>query len=291
MRHNTLGGKMFDIFNYVFLAIVAMVMIIPIMYIVAGSFASDSEISARAFFIIPEHITFNAYEYVFKDNALPRSLGVSAFVTVAGTIVNLLFTLTLAYALSRRQMLGRTLFLNMIIFTLVFSGGMIPTYLVVKSLGLLNSYLALMLPVAINTYNLIVVKSFFQELPAEVLEASRIDGCTDLSALWHIVLPLSKPVIATFALFYAVEHWNDFFNALLYMNDSHKWPMQVLLRQIVLLATGSLDMSTYDPTYVKPPDQSIKMAVVVVGTIPILILYPFLQKYFAKGVMIGAVKG
>jgi putative aldouronate transport system permease protein len=291
MRHNTLGGRIFDVCNYVFLALVALAMVVPLLYIVAGSFASDSEISARAFFIIPEHVTWNAYEYVFKDNSLPHSLLVSVFVTVCGTIVNLLFTLTLAYALSRKQMPGRTLCINLIIVTLVFGGGIIPTYLVVKSLGLLNSYLALMLPVAINTYNLIVVKSFFQELPAEVLEAGKIDGCTDLRALWHIVLPLSKPVIATFALFYAVEHWNDFFNALLYISDTKKWPMQVLLRQIVLLASGDLNMSTFDETYVKPPDQSIKMAVVVVATVPILLVYPFLQKYFAKGVLIGAVKG
>jgi putative aldouronate transport system permease protein len=291
MRHNTLGGKIFDGFNYLFLAMVAMVMIVPLLYIIAGSFASDSEISSRAFFIIPEHATLNAYKYVFKDNTLPRSLMVSIFVTVFGTIVNLLFTLSLAYALSRKHMPGRTLFINLIILTLVFNGGLIPTYLVVKNLGLLDSYLVLMLPVAINTYNLIIIKSFFQELPAEILEAARIDGCTDLRALWHIVLPLSKPIIATFSLFYAVEHWNDFFNALMYMNDMKKWPLQVLLRQIVLLATGNLDIAMDDATYVKPPDQSIKMAVVVVGTVPILLIYPFLQKYFAKGVLIGAIKG
>lgn len=291
MRYNTLSGKMFDAANYVFLALVALSMILPIMYIVAGSFASEAEVTSRAFFLIPKTITFNAYEYVFKDNALPRSLLVSVFITVAGTAVNLFFTFTMAYALSRRYMVGQSIVMNMIVFSMLFSGGMIPTYLVVKSLGLLDSYLAVMLPTAISAFNLIVVKSFFQEIPNELLESARIDGCTDLGVLWRIVLPLSKPVIATFALFYAVGHWNDFFNALLYLNDAKKWPMQVLLRQIVLLATGNMDMSTMDPTYVKPPDQTIKMAVIVVATLPILLVYPFLQKHFAKGVMLGAVKG
>ncbi|GAA4852817.1 carbohydrate ABC transporter permease [Paenibacillus vulneris] len=291
MRHNTLSGKLFDAANYIFLAVVALSMILPIMYIVAGSFATEIELSNRAFFIIPKTVTLNAYEYVFKDNALPRSLLVSVFVTVGGTLVNLFFTFTMAYALSRRYMVGRNVVMNMVVFSMLFSGGIIPTFLVVKSMGLLNSYLAVMIPTAISAFNLIVIKSFFQEIPNELIESARIDGCTDLGVLWRIVLPLSKPVIATFALFYAVGHWNDFFNALLYLSDAKKWPMQVLLRQIILLATGSMDMSTMDPQYVKPPDQSIKMAVIVVGTLPILLVYPFLQKHFAKGVLLGAVKG
>ncbi|CAN7681460.1 carbohydrate ABC transporter permease [Paenibacillus sp. LjRoot153] len=290
-RHLSVGEKLFDIANYLFLAIVALAMILPVMYIVAGSFASDLEIGSRSFFLIPKDITFDAYKFVFKDNTLPRSLGVSVFITIGGTLVNLFFTFTMAYALSRSHMIGRNVFMNLIIFTMVFSGGIIPTYLVVKSLGLLNTYWAVMLPVAINAFNLIVIKSFFQEIPNELIESARIDGCNDIGVLWRIILPLSKPVIATFALFYAVAHWNDFFNALIYLSDAKKWPMQVLLRQIVLMATGSLEMGTYDPTYVKPPDQSIKMAIIVVGTLPILLVYPFIQKYFAKGVLIGAVKG
>ncbi|WP_419182234.1 carbohydrate ABC transporter permease [Paenibacillus radicis (ex Xue et al. 2023)] len=291
VRQSSLGGKIFDTANYLFLAVVALMMILPVMYIVAGSFASEIEIGSRSFFLIPKSFTLNAYQYVFKDNALPRSLLVSVFVTVAGTIVNLFFTFTMAYGLSRRNMIGRNIMMNLIVFSMVFSGGMIPTYLIVKSMGLLNSYWAVMLPTAINAFNLIVVKSFFQEIPNELIESARIDGCNDLGVLWRIVLPLSKPVIATFALFYAVLHWNDFFNALLYLSDSKMWPMQVLLRQMILLASGALDMSTMDLTYVKPPDQSIKMAVVVVGTLPILLVYPFIQKHFAKGVLLGAVKG
>lgn len=290
-RHQTYSEKAFDIFVYVFLAIVALTMILPILYIVAGSFASDAEIGRRAFFLIPQEVSLNAYKFVFKDNTLPRSLLNSVIVTVGGTAVNLFFTLTMAYALSRKHLTARGFFTKMVIFTMMFSGGIIPTYLVVKNLGLLNSYWAVMLPTAINAFNLIVVKSFFEEIPNEVIESARIDGSNDIGVLWRIVLPLSKPVIATFALFYAVAHWNDFFNALIYLTDAKKWPMQVLLRQIVLLATGAMDMQMVDPTYVKPPDQSIKMAVIVVGTLPILLVYPFLQKHFAKGVLLGAVKG
>ncbi len=175
-RHSSVGEKLFDIANYLFLAVVALTMILPVMYIVAGSFASDLEIGSRSFFLIPKDITFDAYKFVFKDNTLPRSLLVSVFITVGGTLVNLFFTFTMAYALSRRHMIGRNIVLNMIIFTMVFSGGIIPTYLVVKSLGLLNSYWAVMLPVAINAFNLIVVKSFFQEIPNELIESARIDG-------------------------------------------------------------------------------------------------------------------
>ena len=290
MKHHTLGSKIFDSANYIFLTLIALIMLVPILYIVAGSFASEAEVSSRAFFIFPKTFTLNAYEYVFKDNTIPRSLLVSLFITVTGTMINLFFTMTMAFALARR-VVGNKIVMNMIVFSMLFNGGLIPTFLVVKSLGLIDNYLALMLPVAISAFNLIVVKSFFQEIPAEVVESAKIDGCNDLGILWRIVLPLSKPVIATFALFYAVGLWNDFFHAMMYINDSAKWPLQVILRQIVLLASGNLDMSTTDLEYIKPPDESIKMAVIVVGTLPILMVYPFLQKHFAKGVMLGAVKG
>lgn len=182
--------------------------------------------------------------------------------------------------------------MNLVIFTILFSGGLVPTYLIVKSLGLIDSYAAVILPGAISAFNLIIIKNFFQELPPGLEESARIDGCNDLGVLWRIVLPLSKPVIATFGLFYAVGHWNNFFNALLYLNDHTKWPLQVLLREIVLLSQLAVgDLNNMDPNFVKPPEQSIKMAVIVVGTIPILMVYPFLQKHFAKGVLLGSIKG
>lgn len=290
--YNSPAGRVFDIFNYVMLGILGILTVLPFLYIIGNSFATEAEITARSFFLIPKVFSFSAYEYIFSSSTIFRSIGVSIFVTVAGTLVNLFFTLTMAYPLSRSDFWGRNVMMNMVIFSMLFGGGMIPTYLVIRGLGLLDSYWALMLPGAISAFNLIVVKNFFQQMPPGLEEAARIDGCSDLGVLWRIVLPLSKPVIATFALFYAVGHWNNFFSALLYISDSDKWPLQVMLRQIVLLSQASVgDMANMDPNFVQPPEQSIKMAVIVVGTIPILLVYPFLQKHFAKGVMLGSIKG
>ncbi|WP_037287919.1 carbohydrate ABC transporter permease [Saccharibacillus sacchari] len=289
---NTPGGRVFDVFNVVVLGLLGILTVLPFLYIVGNSFATEAEITGRSFFLIPREFSLSAYEYIFSSSTIFRSIGVSIFVTVAGTFINLFFTMTMAYPLSRSDFWGRSTLMNIVIFSMLFSGGMIPTYLVVRSLGLIDSYWALMLPGAISAFNLIVVKNFFQQMPAGLEEAARIDGCTDLGVLWRIVLPLSKPVIATFALFYAVGHWNNFFSALLYINDSDKWPLQIMLRQIVLLSQGTVgDMANMDPNFVQPPEQSIKMAVIVVGTIPILLVYPFLQKHFAKGVMLGSIKG
>ncbi|CAI6082987.1 L-arabinose transport system permease protein AraQ [Paenibacillus sp. JJ-100] len=290
--YNSSAGKVFDVFNYVMLGLLGILTVLPFLYIIGNSFATEAEITERSFFLIPKVFSFSAYEYIFSSSTIFRSIGVSVFITVAGTLVNLFFTLTMAYPLSRSDFWGRNVLMNMVIFSMLFGGGMIPTYLVIRGLGLLDSYWALMLPGAISAFNLIVVKNFFQQMPPGLEEAARIDGCSDLGVLWRIVLPLSKPVIATFALFYAVGHWNNFFSALLYISDSEKWPLQVMLRQIVLLSQASVgDMANMDPNFVQPPEQSIKMAVIVVGTIPILLVYPFLQKHFAKGVMLGSIKG
>jgi len=181
--------------------------------------------------------------------------------------------------------------INGIIFCMLFSGGMIPTYLLVKSLGMLDTYWALWLPGAISPFNLFIVKNFFQQLPKELEDAAKIDGCSDLGVFIRIVLPLSMPIIATFALFYGVGHWNAFFSALLYINDSSKWPIQVTLRNIVMLSSGIMsNLAQFDPNFV-PPQESLKMAVIVISTVPILAVYPFLQKYFVKGILIGSLKG
>ncbi|CAH1201161.1 MULTISPECIES: carbohydrate ABC transporter permease [Paenibacillus] len=289
---NSPAGRVFDVFNYILLGILGILTVLPFLYIIGNSFATEAEITERSFFLVPKVFSLSAYEYIFSSSTIFRSIGVSIFITVAGTLVNLFFTMTMAYPLSRSDFWGRNLIMNMVIFSMLFGGGMIPTYLVIRGLGLLDSYWALMLPGAISAFNLIVVKNFFQQMPPGLEEAARIDGCSDLGVLWRIILPLSKPVIATFALFYAVGHWNNFFSALLYISDSSKWPLQVMLRQIVLLSQASVgDMANMDPNFVKPPEQSVKMAVIVVGTIPILLVYPFLQKHFAKGVMLGSIKG
>lgn len=291
-QNETIGSRIFDVCNYLFLTLYAIIAIIPFLYVIAGSFATEIEHARRAFFLIPKEVNFDAYRYIFSSNTLSRSFLVSVFITVVGTMINLFFTLTMAYPLSKKYLVGRNWFMNAIIFCMVFSGGMIPGYLLVKNLGLLDTFWALWLPGAISPFNLFVIKNFFQGIPAELEESARIDGCTDYQVLVKIVLPLSKPVIATFALFYAVGHWNQFFNALLYINNYKKWPLQVMLRSIVILSSGMLgDYSQLDPEFVTPPEEAVKMAVIVVGTLPILIVYPFLQKHFVKGVLIGSIKG
>jgi putative aldouronate transport system permease protein len=290
--YRSAAGTAFDVFNYVFLGVFAIAAILPFVYVISGSFATDAELTKRAVFLIPETFSVAAYNFIFSTNTIMKSIGVSMYVTVIGTVVNLFFTVTMAYPLARRSLMGRNTVLNLVVFSMLFGGGMIPTYLVIRELQLIDSYWALILPGAISAFNLIIVKNFFQELPPGLEEAAKIDGCTELGLLWRIVLPLSKPVLATFTLFYAVGHWNDFFAALLYINDPMKWPLQVLLRQIVLLSQAAAgDINAMDPNFVKPPDQSIKMAVIVVGPVPILLVYPFLQKHFAKGVLIGSIKG
>ncbi|AZV48662.1 ABC transporter permease [Bacillus halotolerans] len=288
--HNTKAGRVFDVCNILFLGGVGAITILPFLYIIAGSFATEAELAQRSFFIFPKTFTLDAYRYVFSTPTFIRSMGVSIFITVVGTAVQLFFTFTMAYPLAKRHVKGRNLLLNLVIFSMLFSGGMIPTYLVVKSLGLLDSYWALILPMAINPFNLIIIKNFFQQLPQELEESAKIDGCSEIGVFWRIALPLSKPVIATFALFYAVGIWNDFFHALLYINDSAKWPLQMVLRQVTILSDlTATNGDTMQNTI--PPEQGIKLAVIVIATIPILAVYPFLQKHFAKGMLIGSVKG
>ncbi|MBR6185680.1 MAG: carbohydrate ABC transporter permease, partial [Clostridia bacterium] len=214
-------------------------------------------------------------------------------ITVCGTLINLFFTITMAYALSKKYLRGRNILLNLVIFSMFFSGGMIPGFIVVSSwLKMRGTYWALLLPGAISAYNMLIVKNFFQGIPQELEESANLDGCNDLGTLIRIVLPLSLPVLATFGLFYAVGHWNSYFSAMIYLTNDKMYPLQLILRNIIVTAEASAgDMNLMDPNFVEPPKQSIKMAVIVVATVPIMCVYPFLQKYFVKGVMVGALKG
>lgn len=287
--HNTKPGKVFDFINIIFLGIAAIITLLPFVYVVAGSFATESELARRAFFVFPETFTLEAYRYIFTSEAFIRSIIVTIGVTAVGTLVQLFFTFTLAYPLAKRQLRGRKLLINMVVFAMLFSGGMIPTFLVVQALGLVDSYWALMLPNAINPFNLIIIKNFFQNFSVELEESAKIDGATEIGIFWRIVLPLSKPILATFALFYAVGIWNDFMSPLLYLNDSSKWTLQLLLRQVTISSDPNA-LGSLDPDYI-PPAEGMKLAIIVIATLPIMTIYPFLQKHFAKGLLIGSVKG
>lgn len=289
IKRKSLGDIVMDVVIYFLLTILAILMVIPFIYVIAASFATESEILSRPIFLIPDNPTLAAYQRIFDMNdmgkTVVRSLGISIGVTAVGTVINLFFTTTMAYGLSRSNLIGKKVLLNMVLFTMVFGGGMIPTFLVVKGLGMYDTYAALILPGAISAYNMLIVRNFFMELPAGLEEAASIDGCTDIGIFAKIALPLSLPCLATFGLFYAVGHWNNYFGALLYLGDSDKYPFQLVLRNLVMqTAEDSADGEDL-------PSETLKMAVIVVGTVPILIVYPFLQKHFAAGVMVGAIKG
>ncbi|MFD2702811.1 carbohydrate ABC transporter permease [Paenibacillus shunpengii] len=290
VEDRTLGGKMFSYVNFILLAVIALVTVLPFVHVVAGSFTTSAEMAAKKFVLIPTDWSLDAYKFIFSTNTIFRAMLVSSGVTVIGTLFSMLITSLMAYGLSRRDLDGRKVIMFMVVFTMLFSGGMIPTFLVVKELGLIDTYAALILPSAISAFNMIILKNFFQNIPEGLEESAKIDGSNDFGILFRIVLPLSMPAIATISLFYAVTYWNTYMSAILYLNESKMWPIQVLLRQIVVLASG-MDYSSELDSSVPPPDQAVKMAVIVVATLPILMVYPFLQKHFAKGAMLGSIKG
>lgn len=289
--NNSFLGRLFDTFNYIFLTIVALVTVIPFLHIVVGSVTPSEDLLLNSFILIPTRIDFDIYKYIFSTNYITRALSVSAFVTITGTLFQLAMTVLMAYPLAHKELMGRKYIMAAVVFTMLFNGGMIPSFFVVKGLGLLNSYLALIIPPAISSFNLIIIKNFFQSIPIELEESAKLDGANDLKVLTRIILPLSLPAIATFTLFYSVGHWNSFFQPLLYIDDAKKWPIQILLRQIVLLSQGGIGESNQmDENFILPAE-TVKMATIVVAALPIMLVYPFLQKHFAKGVLLGSVKG
>jgi putative aldouronate transport system permease protein len=287
-RFNTRAGRVFDAFNVLLLAGVGVLAVLPFVYVLAGSFATELEITRRPFFLWPTEVSTASYASILSSPTFVRAFVTTVIVTTVGTLVQLTLTALMAYPLSKIDLPGRRTILSLVIFTMVFSAGMIPTFLIVKELGLLNSYWSLVLPLAINPFSLIIIKNFFEQLPHELEESAKIDGANELQILRLVVVPLSKPVLATFALFYAVGIWNDFMSPLLYLSDQSKWTLQMVLRQV----TASANLTAEDlGTDVPPPAQGIKFAVVIIATIPVLLAYPFLQKHFAKGMLIGSVKG
>lgn len=283
------GNRLFDTVNVLVLSLIGIICVLPFIYVLAVSFTAPHIVAQGGFILYPKEFSLAAYEYIFSSNALVRSLGVSIYVTLVGTLINLVMTSLLAYPLSRKTFKGRSVMLMAVLFTMLFNGGLIPTYYVVKSMHLIDSLWALMIPSAISAFNLIILKNFFQQMPDGIEDSAKIDGCNDLGILFRIVIPLSLPAIATFGLFYAVDHWNRFFSAVMYINNNTKWPIQVLLREIVINANSRVGDTNIEEMNIQP--LTIKMAVIVFATLPIMAVYPFLQKHFAKGVMLGSVKG
>lgn len=287
------GDRVFDISVNVVGVLVMLVVLIPLLFVLAASFSDPERVLHGDVLIIPKGFTFKAYTMVFENQDIWRGYRNTVFYTLVGTIINLVMTVMAAYPLSRKEMKGRRFFTLLVLFTMYFNGGLIPTYLLVRDLGMYNTVWAILIPSAISTYNLIVAKSFFeQSIPQELYESAKLDGCGSVRTLFSIVLPLSKAILAVLVLYYGVAHWNAYFNALVYIRDENLHPLQIVLRNILLLGQteqmGSNDVGMGEKIKMV---EAIKYSVIVVSSAPILLLYPLAQRYFVSGVMIGAVKG
>ncbi|MEA4884662.1 MAG: carbohydrate ABC transporter permease [Clostridia bacterium] len=281
------GDRAFDAIVHTTLIIVAVVGLYPFLHVLLVSITSPEVVGMSGTCLVwPRKITLEAYREVLSSEAIRRALFVSVTRTVVGTAVNLTLTTFTAFPLSRRALPGRSVFLTLIVFTLLFSGGIIPTYLLVARLRLIDTVWALILPTAINPYYVIIMKNYFEGLPDELYEAASVEGASELQILTRVILPLSMPILATLGLFYAVSHWNAFFNAIIFINDRSKYPLQVLLREIVV--QGNVQDVMGDRLIF---GQNMKMAVIAITTIPILVIYPLVQRHFAKGITLGAIKG
>jgi putative aldouronate transport system permease protein len=269
------------------LVLVGLVALFPLLYVVAVSITPYEEVLQRGgFVVIPRSVTFAAYQKLLSRPDILRAVGVNLFITLGGTPINLALTALMAYPLSRKNLPGRRMLSLLVVFTLLFSGGLIPTYLVVKATGLLDTLWAMIIPTAIGSFSLLVMKSFFEaSLPEELLESARIDGASEWRILFQIVLPLSLPVFLTVGLFYAVNHWNEFYQALIYVTDRNLQPLQILIRAIL-----RSNEQIYSPEELLPT-ATIQMAAVVIASLPVIAIYPFIQKHFVKGVMLGSIKG
>ena len=281
------GSRLFDVINIVLLVLLALTCIYPFWDTLIVSFSSLKSYLSTSVHLWPSEWSVEGYQFMFSNATLWTSYLNSAFITVVGTLVNLIITVMAAYTLSKRELKGYRFLTFLAVFTMMFSGGIIPTYMIVKDMGLMNSLWSMILPTAVNTSYLIIMRNFLFDLPHELEESAMLDGCTEVGVLFRIILPISRPSIITIALFYAIDHWNDFFNAIMYIMDEEKWPLQLFLRSM-LFENEAAYSSTQSLFLLGQP---MKMAAVMMAIIPIMLVFPFFQKYFAKGITAGAVKG
>ncbi|WP_010276790.1 carbohydrate ABC transporter permease [Paenibacillus senegalensis] len=289
VRRDSLSRKTFIWFNYLFLTLLALTMLLPFLNVIAQSFSSSGAIDRGEVMFWPVEFTLGYYEYVFGDVSIWRAFAISVYITVAGTFINLVATSSLAYPLSRPEYVGRRYVLLFVLLTMIFSAPLIPQFILMREIGLVNTLWALMLPTAISAFNLFVLRTFFAQIPAELIDSARMDGCSELRVIWNIMLPLSKPALATIGIFYSVTNWNKYMDALYYINDRTKYPLQVKLREL-LITDDLADSGNLAFEVTSHSIQGVQMAVILVATIPIILVYPFLQKYFVKGMMIGSIK-
>ncbi len=277
----------FDVVNMVLMGLLAFTMVYPMVNLLIVSFSSITDVMAGVSgFLLPSGIDLSAYRYVFKFGNIWTAYGNTLYLTVVGTSINLIMSTLAAYVLAEKTLPGRKYMMTMVIITMFFSGGLIPSFIVNSKLGLVNTLWALMLPGAISTWNMIIMRNFFQGIPPSLKESARIDGAGEMRIMLRIILPLSMPVIATMALFYGVSHWNQYTNAIIYLNNSKLFPLQVIIRQMY-----AQSVQPVEGDLIPPPVETVRAATIIVAVVPILLVYPYLQKYFVKGVMVGALKG
>ena len=286
IQENTLGDRFVRLTNYFVLALVGLAMLFPFLYVFSMSFSSFEDVARGGVQLIPQNPSLEAYRIVLSNPQITNALWISLFLASVGTLIKLTFTATMAYALASRKLIWRGFFMGIVVVPLLFWPGIIPRFLIVKETGLLNSVWALIFPSAIDSFYLIIMVNTFRSLPQELFESAELEGANDLHILLRIVLPLSKPILAAIGLFYAVINWNMYFAAILYITDPDKWPLQVIMRQIIILGqTEGVQADVIAPTF------SVQMATVIIATVPIIIIYPFLQRYFIQGALTGAIKG
>ena len=281
--------------NYVFLSLLLVIVLYPLIYIVSCSFSSGNALMEGKVKLLPVEFTLDSYAAVFKYKSIWTGYKNSILYTIMGTVVSIVLTLFAAYPLSRDDFKGKKIITGIFLFTMMFSGGLIPSYLLIKNLGLMDTVWAVILPGSVSAYNMIVARTFFiQTIPKELLEAAEMDGCSDFHFFAKIVIPLSTPIIAVLCLWVAVGIWNGYFNAMLYINSESKYPLQLILRRILLLSQVNLNSTNIDPAKIEKNrylSEMLKYGTIIISTLPLMIIYPFVQKYFVKGVMIGSVKG
>ncbi|MDG0872417.1 carbohydrate ABC transporter permease [Paenibacillus thiaminolyticus] len=294
MIDRSIGDRIFDVVNYVLLTLVMLIVLYPLLFVLSASVSNPETVLRGEMWLIPKQINFDAYAKIFQNKDILLGYGNTILYTLLGTAINLIMTICAAYPLARKDFLGRGLITGMIVFTMFFGGGLIPTYLLIKNLNMLDTLWVMVIPNAVAVWNIIIMRTFFQQsIPGEIQEAAMIDGCSHMQTLLRIVLPLSMPIIAVMVLFYAVGHWNSYFNALIYLSSKDKFPLQLILREILIQSDSGdmIKLTSESAVKMKMSVEGLKYAVLVVANLPMLILYPFLQRYFVKGIMIGALKG
>ncbi|WZL79059.1 carbohydrate ABC transporter permease [Eubacteriales bacterium mix99] len=284
----------FNMVNGTILSMILLIVLFPLIYTLSASFSDPKMVTAGKLYFLPVGFNLDSYREVFKNQDIMIGYRNTLIITLTGTLLNMILTVCGAYPLSRKDFYGRNVLMKLFSFTMFFGGGIIPLFLVVQSLGLLNSWASLILPSAVSTYNLIIMRTYFENsVPYELQEAAYMDGCSNTGILFKVVLPLSGPVLAVLSLYYAVGYWNSYFSAMMYINDRSKYPLQLFLREVLVMnqAQNMMDSSAEEMARQAMRAETIKYSVIVVSSVPMLILYPFVQKFFVKGVMIGALKG